>query len=175
MAHRASIVFDPATARPEQLVEAIRGAGYDAVLPRAGDTGKHDDRGSESSRKAWVTLVAGSAAMILAMPLGTQMGAFDHWLMQIVPWLYAVPANPLRWSLLLMTGIVVVWAGRSIYLSAIRALRHGATNMNTLVGLGTSVAFLYSAYATIWPAPGRDVYFDAVLLILGFLLLGKSL
>jgi Cu+-exporting ATPase len=47
--------------------------------------------------------------------------------------------------------------------------------MNTLVGLGTGVAFAYSAYATIWPAPGRQVYFDAVLLILGFLLLGKSL
>jgi Cu+-exporting ATPase len=175
MAHRASIVFDPATAKPEQLVEAIRGAGYDAVLPRAGDAGKHDDRGSESSLKAWVTLIAGAADMILAMPLGTQMGAFDHWLMRVVPWLYALPATSLRWSLLLMTGIVVVWAGSSIYLSAIRALRHGATNMNTLVGLGTSVAFLYSAYATIWPAPGRDVYFDAVLLILGFLLLGKSI
>jgi len=175
MAHRASIVFDPATAKPEQLVEAIRGAGYDAVLPRAGDTGKHDDREIESSHMAWVTLIAGAAAMMLAMPLGTQMGAFDHWLMRVVPWLYALPATPLRWSLLLMTGIVVVWAGSSIYLSAIRALRHGATNMNTLVGLGTSVAFLYSAYATIWPAPGRDVYFDAVLLILGFLLLGKTL
>jgi Cu+-exporting ATPase len=37
------------------------------------------------------------------------------------------------------------------------------------------VAFAYSAYATIWPATGRQVYFDAVLLILGFLLLGKSL
>ena len=37
--------------------------------------------------------------------------------------------------------------------------------MNTLVGLGTSVAFVYSAYATMWPAPGRQVYFDAVLLI----------
>ena len=34
---------------------------------------------------------------------------------------------------------------------------------------------LYSAYATIWPAAGRQVYFDAVLLILGFLLLGKAL
>jgi Cu+-exporting ATPase len=32
MAHRASVVFDPALAAPEQLVEAIRGAGYDAVL-----------------------------------------------------------------------------------------------------------------------------------------------
>jgi Cu+-exporting ATPase len=37
------------------------------------------------------------------------------------------------------------------------------------------VAFAYSAYATIWPAPDRQVYFDAVLLIVGFLLLGKSL
>ncbi|HEY1897855.1 MAG TPA: copper-translocating P-type ATPase, partial [Terracidiphilus sp.] len=45
----------------------------------------------------------------------------------------------------------------------------------TLVALGTSVAFLYSAYATIWPASSRQVYFDAVLLILGFLLLGKAL
>ena len=41
MAHRASVVFDPAVAAPEQLVEAIRGAGYDAVLPRAGEAGAH--------------------------------------------------------------------------------------------------------------------------------------
>jgi len=47
--------------------------------------------------------------------------------------------------------------------------------MNTLVSLGTSVAFVYSAYATVWPANGRQVYFDAVLLIVGFLLLGKAL
>ena len=113
--------------------------------------------------------------MVLAMPLGSQMGVLDHALMDAVPWLYALPANPLRWFLLIVTAAVVAWAGRSIYISAIRALQHGATNMNTLVGLGTSVAFLYSAYATVWPAPGRDVYFDAVLLIVGFLLLGKSL
>jgi Cu+-exporting ATPase len=47
--------------------------------------------------------------------------------------------------------------------------------MNTLVSLGTSVAFLYSAVATIWPSSDRQVYFDAVLMIIGFLLLGKSL
>ena len=176
MAHRASVVFDPATAKPEQLVEAIRGAGYDAVLPRTDDAGKPaSDRTGESSLKAWLTIFAGAAAMVFAMPLGSQMGALDHWLMGVMPRVYALPPNALRWSLLIITGVIVVWAGRSIYLSAIRALRHGATNMNTLVGLGTGVAFVYSAYATIWPKPGRDVYFDAVLLILGFLLLGKSL
>jgi Cu+-exporting ATPase len=178
MAHRASVVFDPAVATPEQLIEAIRGAGYDAVLPRAGDsaTGVQDrEHDAESARKAWVTLATGAAVMLLAMPLGTQMGGLDHELMRLLPWLYALPVVPLRWFLLVLTASVVAWAGRSIYLSAIRALRHGATNMNTLVGLGTSVAFAYSAYATIWPAPGRDVYFDAVLLIIGFLLLGKTM
>ena len=39
MAHRASVVFDPAIAAPEALVEAIRGAGYDAVLPRPDESG----------------------------------------------------------------------------------------------------------------------------------------
>jgi P-type Cu+ transporter len=178
MAHRASVVFDPATAAPEQLVQAIRGAGYDAVLPRPSDSAagaQAGERTAESARKAWVTLVAGAAAMLLAMPVGSRMGALDHELMRLLPWLYALPPNMLRWFLLMMTAVVVAWAGRGIYLSAIRALRHGATNMNTLVGLGTSVAFIYSAYATLWPASGRDVYFDAVLLILGFLLLGKSL
>lgn len=175
MAHRASVIFDPAQTTPEKFVEAIRGAGYDAVLPREGESAHVDDAASGSAAKAWVTLIAGAAAMLVAMPLGAQMGVFDHALMRGLPWLYATPAPALRWFLLVVTTIVIAWAGRGIYLSAVRALGHGATNMNTLVGLGTSVAFVYSAYATIWPAPNRSVYYDAVLLILGFLLLGKAL
>jgi Cu+-exporting ATPase len=178
MAHRASVLFDPAIAPPAVLVEAIRNAGYDAVLPRAGDSGPNpeaQDQTAESALKAAVTLVAGAAAMLLAMPLGSEMGSLDHGLIRLLPWLYALPPDLLRWSLLILTAVLLVWAGRGIYLSAIRALRHGNTNMNTLVGLGTSVAFAYSAFATVLPAPGRQVYFDAVLLIVGFLLLGKAL
>jgi Cu+-exporting ATPase len=178
MAHRASVVFDPALAKPEKLIEAIRGAGYDAVLPREADSGSAAEQSladSSSARKAWVTLAAGAAAMLLAMPLGTEMGAADHWLMRLVPLLYALPANGLRWFLLALTVAMSVWAGRGIYGSAVRALQHGTTNMNTLVSLGTAVALAYSAFATIAPAPGRQVYFDAVLLIVGFLLLGKAL
>jgi Cu+-exporting ATPase len=179
MAHRASMVFDPALATPAQLVEAIRAAGYDAVLPRPGAASENlsnaPDAGAE--QKALAALIAGAAAMLLAMPLGAsqEMGALDHALMRLLPWLFALPTEPLRWFLLLLTAAIMAWAGRGIYLSAARGLRHGTTNMNTLVSLGTGVAFLYSAYATLWPAPGRQVYFDAVLLILGFLLLGKTL
>ena len=177
MAHRASVVFDPAIATPAQMVEAIRAAGYDAVLPRAeaateAPSNAHD---AEAERKAYATLIAGAAAMLLAMPLSAKMGTLDHALMRLLPWLFAMPPEPLRWFLLILTAAMMAWAGRGIYLSALRGLRHGSTNMNTLVSLGTGVAFVYSAYATIWPAPGRQVYFDAVLLIIGFLLLGKAL
>ncbi len=113
--------------------------------------------------------------MLLAMPLDSGMGPLDHALMDLAPWLYALPPALLRWFLLALTAIVVAWAGRGIYVNAGRALLHGATNMNTMVSLGTSVAFAWSAYSTIFPAVGRQIYFDAVLLILGFLLLGKSL
>ncbi|MDR3798222.1 MAG: heavy metal translocating P-type ATPase [Terracidiphilus sp.] len=176
MAHRATVVFDRATASPAQLVEAIRGAGYDAVLPREGDGSVRDEDATEgATAKAWVTLTAGAAAMLLVMPLEMEMGAGDAFLMRAFPWLYAIPAPVLRWFLLALTAVVVAWAGRGIYGSAWSALRHGTTNMNTLVSLGTGVAFAYSAYAAVLPAPGRAVYFDAVLLIVGFLLLGKAL
>ena len=178
MANRASVIYDPAIVQPQALVEAVRSAGYDAVLPRAGASSagaSTDALAAGADRKAFATLIAGAAAMLLAMPLGSEMGSLDHALMRVFPWLYAMPPELLRWFLLIMTAFLMVWAGRGIYANAISAARHGATNMNTLVSLGTGVAFLYSAYATIWPATGREVYFDAVLLIIGFLLVGKSL
>jgi Cu+-exporting ATPase len=175
MAHRAHVAFDPSVAPPEKLLAAIREAGYDAVLPRSGSPDSAAGHDSGSATKAWTMLVAGSLTMVLAMPLSTDMGTIDHAFMRALPWLYAMPAEVLRWTLLIGTALFLVWAGRPIYVNAWRGLLHGTTNMNTLVSLGTSVAFGYSAYATIWPAAERQVYYDAVLLILGFLLLGKAL
>lgn len=160
VAHRAHVLFDPEVAQPEALVSAIRNAGYDAVLPRTGEDATQDKTvGSRSRLKAGVTIAAGILAMLLGMRLGS------------------VPAVP--WILLFVTAIVAPWAGWNIYRSAWRGLLHGTTNMNTLVALGTSVAFAYSVYSTITSAihhnPEPTIYYDAVLLILGFLLLGKSL
>jgi len=181
MRHRAAVEFDSRLTRPEALVEAVRGSGYDAVLPRAGTAESQGSRDREAERKAgWkalITIVAGAAAMVFSMPLGmatSQMGGMDAALMLAMPWLYELPETSLRWGLLMVTAVLAVWAGRVIYQSAWKALLHGETNMNTLVSLGTGVAFFYSAYGTIAPGAG-EVYFDSVLLILGFLLLGKWL
>lgn len=177
MAHTAEVVFDPAMAPRQSLVEAVRSAGYDAVLPAAGAASAPatHDHGAPDTAKAYATIAGGALVMLLSMPLSDKMNWFDRLLMHVLPPLYAIPPSLLRWVLLLATGILMMWAGRSIFSSAWRGLQHGSTNMNTLVSLGTGTAFLYSAYATLLPAPGRAVYFDAVLLILGFLLLGKTL
>ena len=177
MAHTAEVVFDPAMAPRQSLVEAVRSAGYDAVLPAAGNASAPatHDHGAPDTAKAYATIAGGALVMLLSMPLSDKMNWFDRLLMHVLPPLYAIPPSLLRWVLLLATGILMMWAGRSIFSSAWRGLQHGSTNMNTLVSLGTGTAFLYSAYATLLPAPGRAVYFDAVLLILGFLLLGKTL
>ena len=177
MANRASITFDPSEASAEKLIEAVRGAGYDAVLPHSSHDGAQSTGAGygRSEAKAAATLIAGALAMLFSMPLGTEMGALDRVLMDALPWLYQIPHDILRWSLLALTGLLMIWAGGRIYSAAVKALRHGSTNMNTLVSLGTGVAFLYSAYSTMFPAPGHEVYFDAVLMIIGFLLLGKVL
>jgi P-type Cu+ transporter len=178
MANRASIVFDPSLSSPNALVEAIRGAGYDAVLPRPDDKSPkqvEEPPSTHNEIKAGTTLVAGAIAMLLSMPLGPEMGALDMSFMRALPTLYSTPPDLLRWGLLIMTGFLMVWAGQAIYENAWRGLRNGTTNMNTLVALGTGVAFLYSTFATVLPAGDRQVYFDAVLMIIGFLLLGKAL
>ena len=181
MRHRALVEFNPQIAGAESLVQAIRDSGYDAVLPRAAGTHAVTSDGFAERKAGWkagVTILAGAAAMLFSMPLGAGEpagGGFDAALMRWIPWLYALPESPLRWTLLGTTLILAVWAGGGIYRSAGKSLLHGETNMNTLVSLGTGVAFLYSAYGTIWPASHGNCYFDSVLLILGFLLLGKWL
>jgi len=105
----------------------------------------------------------------------------DPLMLRFTPWLMHLPSQPIRWLLLLLTLAVMAWAGASVYQRAWQAARHRSTNMNTLVALGTGAAFLYSAAATILPgffeARGlsADVYYESVILILAFLLLGNLL
>lgn len=164
MRHRAAVEFDPQVATPEKLVAAIRETGYDAVLPRAAESVSSGLLAAEreSGVKAAVALAVGGVVMALSM---------THAAMEPMP----AHTSPMRWVLLAITGLTAVWAGTAIYHSAWKAMLHGETNMNTLVALGTSVAFLWSTYVTAWPGAKGDLYLDSVLLIVGFLLLGKWL
>jgi Cu+-exporting ATPase len=148
--------------------------------------------------KALVTGLLGALAMLLSMPLmvadaqaahGPVADPFMRWLMEsltpplraVLPWLYDIPRPALAWTLLVLTAGVMAWAGRHFYTRAANSFRHHSADMNTLIAVGTGAAFLYSVLATV--APGffvsrglsPDVYYEAVILILAFILAGNAL
>src|SRR5207248_5217838 len=68
-----------------------------------------------------------------------------------------------------------------IYQAAWAAARHGGTNMNTLIAVGTSVAYAYSAFVMLWPRLAitwrfpQDLYFETGVIIVALILLGRWL
>lgn len=207
MLHNATVTFDPRLTSPSGLVEKIRSTGYGAELPVANESvlaaqEKNDEdqlREYQQLRwKAWVSVLAGVVAMVVSMPLMSMSSAgglqrmkdpFMSWSMlvldpalrKIVPWLYSVSDNSIRWFLFVLSVFIIGWAGRRFYVKAWSALLHKTADMNTLVALGTGTAFLYSAASTV--APGfflahgiaPDVYYEAGILIIGLVLVGNTL
>ncbi|PYP62697.1 MAG: heavy metal translocating P-type ATPase, partial [Gemmatimonadetes bacterium] len=155
----------------------------------------------ESRALAWktgLTLGAGVIAMLLSMPV---MGAYAHrvpssaadpllhWLMirvnsplaVLFPWLFTVPPQRIAYVLLVLTTAVMLWAGRQFYVRAWAAFRHRTFDMNTLIAVGTGAAYLYSLVGTLAPnvfldrGVAPDLYYEAVVLIIGLILLGNLL
>ncbi len=90
-----------------------------------------------------------------------------------------VPYQP--WVLFLLTSFVVAYSGGMFFSLALRAARHGAADMNTLVALGVGAAYLYSAAAVIHPdffvsaGQNPDLYFEAAAIIVTLILMGRLL
>jgi Cu+-exporting ATPase len=175
----------------QPLIEAVRHAGYDASPPAefATPDAAHSHTAIEPQEhalglRAAFSLVAGFVAMVLSMPLMMANPSADpvlNFLARVLEpltpaVLMSLPAQPLRWLLCAMSIAVMLFAAPEIYVAAWRAARHGTTNMNTLIAIGTLSAFAASFFATIRAtASGADVYYESVILILGFLLAGRWL
>ncbi len=205
MLHNAIVRYQPESTAPAALVDAIRSTGYGADLPHPDDSvlaeqGKLDQQQAVEyvglRNKAFTTLALGAVAMVVSMPLmhataaeGGHMDPLLMWLMAradrifqpLFPPLYAVPAQLLNFTLLAMSVFVMLWAGRQFYVKAWSAFRHKSADMNTLIALGTGSAFLYSAAATLFPGAfiahgvAPDVYYEAVIVIIGLILAGNLL
>jgi P-type Cu+ transporter len=207
MLHNATVTFDPQVISPSGLVETIRRTGYGAELPIAGESileaqERNDEEQLREYRalrlKALVSVLAGVVAMILSMPLMSMsitgrlqrmndpfirwsLRVLDPALRRVMPWLFSISSNSIRWFLFALSAFIVGWAGHRFYVKAWSALLHKTADMNTLVALGTGAAFLYSAASTIAPdffvahgiAP--DVYYEAGLLIIALVLVGNTL
>ncbi|MFJ2031124.1 heavy metal translocating P-type ATPase [Streptosporangium sp. NPDC087985] len=198
----AAVSYDPGLVGLDGLVRAVSAAGYDgrvSTAPAAGDHGEdgtvpaaghHDgiSRDEESGpssttpptgdgngrdarrdaeladlRRKWQVALATGLSLMVLMYIPLSLDTMD-WLMPV---------------LLVIATVVQFWAGRPFYRAALTAARHRTTNMNTLVALGTGVAYGYSAFVTLWPAAAErwglplHVYFETSLVIIALILMGR--
>jgi Cu+-exporting ATPase len=163
-AEKAAVEFEPFSVSEGELAGVVEGVGYGVA--------REEDGASEGEYRALrndFLLAAALTALVL-------IGSLSYMLGFGAP----IPMGWLNVALLVLATPVQFWAGRRFYRGAWGALRHGGADMNTLVVVGTSAAYLYSAVATLAPqlfAGGTraDVYFDTSALIITLILLGRLL
>ncbi len=180
---RATVEFDPSIASIDDFTAAITSAGYagtpvarpapptvaDHAAPSpAGEiderAAKRDAHIADLKRKSLVSLVIGAVMMVL----------------MYVPDL-PISERTLAPFLLIAATVVQFWAGREFYNAAWSAAKHRSTNMNTLVAVGTSVAYGYSAFVTLWPHLAErwdlpyHLYFESAVIIIALILMGRWL
>ncbi len=159
---QAHVAMSPGSHAVEELVAVVRRAGYDAnELTEASHAEEKARREAAYRRELRVFWVAAA----LTLPLVAQMLVFfGGGPMEAIP----------RWLQLLLATPVQFWAGSRFYVGAFHALRGGAANMDVLVALGTSMAYLFSAVVTVFGLE-QHVYFEAGAAVITLVVLGKLL
>ncbi|HGN9442808.1 TPA: copper-exporting P-type ATPase CopA [Raoultella ornithinolytica] len=169
LAERTALVMGSASAA--ELVQAVEKAGYGAEAIE--DDLQRRERQQETAiatmkRFRWqaiVALLVGVPVMVWGM-IGDNMMVSDD--------------NRSLWLVIgLVTLAVMVFAGGHFYRSAWKSLKNGTATMDTLVALGTGVAWLYSMSVNLWPQwfpmEARHLYFEASAMIIGLINLGHML
>jgi Cu+-exporting ATPase len=170
----ASVDYAPGTADPAAFRAAVEEAGYTVPLPVPDeDPVVRLERMQAEEEGALLLRLKAGAALAVPLLLFSHLEMFaGHAAMRLSPF----AANLLQ---LALATPVQFWVGARFYRGAWAAARHATTDMNTLVALGTSVAWLYSAVVTFFPAAvvpaGTEghVYFDTSATIVVLILLGR--
>ncbi len=143
----ASVSYNPAETRIEELVAAVEDVGYE--VPQE----PQEIAEAAAAREIRRRLVVGAVFAVPVFVLG---------MLERAPVIQFVLTLP-----------VLVYAGRGFFADAWTALKHRSANMNTLIALGTGTAFLYSAFVVA--TGGTRVYFEAAAVIVVLILLGRTL
>ena len=166
-----------------QLVAAVAKAGYEAQPidnTGMGSVGAESDAQAArqqqelQSLRHELLLAAALALPVFVLEMGGHLvPAFHHWVSQWLP-------QQLNWTVqCVLAALVLAGPGRRFFAKGIPALLRGAPDMNSLVAVGTSAAFLYSVVATfapaLLPAGTVNVYFEAAAVIVVLILLGRFL
>ena len=161
---KASISFDPQHVDIERLITAVRGTGFDAHPPR--DFAAEKAARAAAYRSEQLQFVI---AVLLTLPLLVEMLLMFFGIHMMMPgWLQFALATPVQF-----------WSGRRFYTGAWSSLRGGGANMDVLVALGTSAAYLFSCAVLLagffGMALDQPLYFEASATLITLVLLGKLL
>lgn len=169
---QATVAFIPGVATPEALRRAVRDAGYEPLAAEEGAVDREAERREREQRALRIRLVG---AALLSLPI--LWGSLPH--MGVHVW---APALLHNWMVqFALATPVQFWAGWRFYRGMWAATRHGTADMNTLIAVGTSAAYLYSVAATFFPqwftGGGLEptVYYETASIIIVFILLGRYL
>lgn len=162
----ALVEYIPTVTGPAQLKAALQGIGYDLVIDESEDA---KDALEALQQKQYKALKAKTiAAAALSVPV-VIIGMF----------FMAMPyANYIMW--VLSTPVIFIF-GKQFFVGAWKQTKHRSANMDTLVALSTGIAYLFSAFNTLFPSYWHSkglhahVYFEAAAVIIAFILLGKLL
>jgi Cu+-exporting ATPase len=159
---RARVTYSPALADVPALIAAVERAGYGATEfteeTRAREKAEREQAYRRELRRFWIS--AALTAPLLAQMVYMAGGAHEELLPRTLQWLLATP--------------VQFWIGSRFYAGAWHALRGGGANMDVLIALGTSAAYLFSAVVTAFSLD-QHVYFEASAAIITLVMLGKLL
>ncbi len=172
---RATVVFDPRRASYEVMARAVKAAGYRLLPSGAGEEPldrerRRREREGRVLRAKLIYSLASAAVIMLLSMLGMHL-----------PGLRNIPERTLFFLLFALATPVQFGPGLTFYRAALRAARHGTTDMNTLIAVGTTAAYAYSVVATFFPSfisgTGLElaVYYDASATIIALILLGRFL
>ena len=154
---KATVRFTPQRLDVARLIETIRDTGYDAHLAREGELRDH-------SAEYRAALVDFAVAAVLTAPFLLEMGSMFTLHHGLLPgWLQWLLATPVQF-----------WSGARFYRGGTRSLRSGAANMDVLVALGTTSAYLFSTVVLFAGLP-QHLYFEAAAVVVTLVLLGKYL
>lgn len=158
------VEYNPEITNPKSFREVIQSIGYDLIYDEKEATQQEEIKQHESAILKRKTIFSA----ILTLPV-VIIGMF----MMNLPF-----AN---WIMLVLSTPVVFWFGRGFFVTAFKQLKHGKTNMDTLVALSTGIAWSFSLFNTVFPhflmydGNHPPVYFEASAVIIVFILLGRML
>ncbi|TAN85391.1 MAG: cadmium-translocating P-type ATPase [Gallionella sp.] len=156
---KASITYNPHKTDLAALIKAVRGAGFDAHPLRDFAAEKQARAAAYRREKMQFAL-----AVLLTLPLLLEMLLMFSGIHMMMPgWLQFALATPVQF-----------WSGRRFYSGAWSSLRGGGANMDVLVALGTSAAYLFSC-AVLFFNLDQPLYFEASATLITLVLLGKLL